>query len=117
MASFTNTISAEIAVLNRIPSKSSVTFLMHVCSVLSCAGVPGTSWIAALKRTSASSSGPAAPARVKACSKAVSLASSTSNRHTRPRKRYTPSTPCVFHGFTISSGPMNISYSRNASAP
>ena len=30
-------------------------------------------------------------------------------RHTRPRKRYTPSTPLVFHGFTSCNGPMNIS--------
>ena len=35
------TIIAEMAVLNRSPSRSSVTFLMHVCSTLSCSGVAG----------------------------------------------------------------------------
>ena len=39
IASFTKTIIAEMAVLKRIPSRSSVTFLMHVCNVLSWAGV------------------------------------------------------------------------------
>ena len=46
---------------------------------------------------------------VSACSKAVSDFSSTNKRQTRPRKRYTPSTPLVFHGFTSCNGPMNIS--------
>ena len=46
IASFTKTIIAEIAVLKRMPSRSSVTFLMQACSVLSCAGVGGTSLIA-----------------------------------------------------------------------
>jgi hypothetical protein len=31
IAWFKNTMSAEIAVLNRSPSRSSVTFLMHSC--------------------------------------------------------------------------------------
>ena len=39
IASFTKTIMAEIAVLKRIPSRSSVTFLMQACSVFNCAGV------------------------------------------------------------------------------
>jgi len=37
MASFTKIISAEMAVLNRSPSKSSVTFLIQAWSVLSWA--------------------------------------------------------------------------------
>ena len=41
MASLTNTISAEMAVLKRMPSRSSVTFLMQACSALSCAGSAG----------------------------------------------------------------------------
>ena len=48
IASFTKTIIAEIAVLKRIPSRSSVTFLMHACSVFNCAGVAATSLMAAL---------------------------------------------------------------------
>src|SRR5690349_87794 len=38
IASVTNTMSAEMAVLKRRLSRSSVTFLMHACSALSCAG-------------------------------------------------------------------------------
>ena len=38
MASLTNIIIAEMAVLRRMASKSSVTFLMQVWSVLSWAG-------------------------------------------------------------------------------
>src|SRR5204862_2902963 len=43
IASFTKTIIAEIAVLKRMPSKSSVTFLMQACSVFICAGVAAAS--------------------------------------------------------------------------
>ncbi len=39
IASLMKTIIAEIAVLKRSPSRSSVTFLMHACSVFNCAGV------------------------------------------------------------------------------
>ncbi len=46
IASFTKTIIAEIAVLKRIPSRSSVTFLMQACSVFNCAGVAATSLMA-----------------------------------------------------------------------
>ena len=40
-------------------------------------------------------------ANVSACSNSVSDFSSTNKRQTRPRKRYTPSTPLVFHGFAV----------------
>jgi len=33
------------------------------------------------------------------------------------RKRFTPMSPCVLHGFETVSGPMNISYMRTLSAP
>ena len=56
IASFTKTIIAEMAVLKRIPSRSSVTFLMQACSVLSCAGVGGVSLIAGLSLISSSNS-------------------------------------------------------------
>src|SRR5512140_2099392 len=39
MASLIKTINAEMAVLNRRPSRSSVTFLIAACSALSCSGV------------------------------------------------------------------------------
>jgi hypothetical protein len=89
IASFTKTIIAEMAVLKRIPSRSSVTFLMQAWSVLSCAGVAVMSLIAGLSLISSSSSlrFSAFSAVVSACSNYVSLAASTNNRQTRPRKR------------------------------
>ena len=47
----------------------------------------------------------------------VSARSSTIIRQARSRKPRTPLTPSMLHGFTASSGPMNISYNRSASAP
>jgi hypothetical protein len=88
IASFTNTIIAEMAVLKRSPSRSSVTFLMQVCSALSCSFVASASLMAAFKRISAKNSSPLpAFAVVIACSNSVSLFSSTNKRQTRPRKR------------------------------
>ena len=47
----------------------------------------------------------------------ASARSSMIIRHTRSRKPRTPLTPSMLQGLTASSGPMNISYSRRASAP
>ncbi len=44
-------------------------------------------------------------------------ARSTIIRHTRSRKPRTPLTPSMLQGLVASSGPMNISNSRSASAP
>ena len=46
-----------------------------------------------------------------------SCVSSMTRRHTRARKRATPSTPVMLHGLLAVSGPMNISYRRRLSAP
>ncbi len=45
------------------------------------------------------------------------VCSSTTARQTRCRNRYEPTTARVSHGRDTSSGPIDISYTRNVSAP
>jgi len=79
---------AAMAVLKRISSVSSETFLMQAWRSLSCSLVGSSS-------VSVSEVGASAwPA--------ISL-------YTLARKRWTPSTPLEFHTFVSRSGPMNIS--------
>jgi hypothetical protein len=77
---------AAMAVLKRISSVSSETFLMQVWRSLSCSLV-GSSLVS----EGGASAWPA-----------ISL-------YTLARKRWTPSTPLEFHTFVSRSGPMNIS--------
>src|SRR5437879_4043199 len=84
-------IICAIAVLSESDSISAVTFWMVVCVTLSCALLGSTSSMAL-----DNSHSPAWFSRM-------------SKRHTRARKRETPSTPRMLHGFICSSGPINIS--------
>ena len=93
-ASFTKTIIAEIAVLKCKFSKSSVTFLTIMWYDFSSSLV-----------SSSTIEGFTLPS-----SSIISL-------QTRSRKRRDPSTPFVVQAIDASSGPMNISYSLNVSAP
>ncbi len=101
-AAFTSSISAEIAVLKRSASMSSVTFAIAWCSARSCSRVGSTSATA-----DPPFAAPPSP-RVASSSRSSTIAPQIS-RQARFRKRNVPSTPRVFHGFTCSSGPMNIS--------
>mmetsp|Transcript_19399 Transcript_19399/g.65938 ORF Transcript_19399/g.65938 Transcript_19399/m.65938 type:complete len:344 (+) Transcript_19399:1132-2163(+) len=88
VAAFTNSIIAEIPVLKRMFSTSSVTLPMHRCTSLSCSLVGSSS-----------------------------LTPRSTSRYDRARKRCTPSTLLVDHVLVSVSGPMNISYRRSESAP
>ncbi len=79
---FTRIIIWLMAVLKRIASMSSVTFLIDLCT----------------KRFVA-----------KSYAAGSSVTAPVLTFHTRSRNRATPSIPLVCHGFTASSGPMNIS--------
>mmetsp|Transcript_21063 Transcript_21063/g.63392 ORF Transcript_21063/g.63392 Transcript_21063/m.63392 type:complete len:219 (-) Transcript_21063:2255-2911(-) len=89
VAALTNSIMAEMPVLNRRASVSSVTRLMVLWTARSWSG-------------EGLASGSVPP---------------SNRRQARPRKRYTPSTPLVLHTLVSLRGPMNISYSRRESAP
>eukprot|EP00968_Pinguiococcus_pyrenoidosus_P014375 scaffold1307_cov200-Pinguiococcus_pyrenoidosus.AAC.64 len=89
-SSLTSTIMALMAVFSPSTSTSSVTFLMVLC------------WM----RVAAFGSGPSSPS-----------ATRLTRLYTRFWKRTTPANCSVCQGFVASSGPMNISYKRSASAP
>ena len=85
-------MKAATDVLNEKFSMSSRTFFMVLCSVFNSFGVGASSVTAS-----------ASPA--------------WKSRQKRRRNLCTPSMPFVSHGFDCSSGPRNISYMRNVSAP
>src|SRR5690606_1079024 len=91
-SSFTQIINCETDVLNEKFSISSVTFLMVLCSDLYISLV-GSSFVT-----------------FKPLSSKYNLQSFFKN----PK---TPVIPAVFQGLACSSGPKNISYKRNVSAP
>ena len=89
-AAFVSSISAEIAVLKRIASISSVTFAIVWCSKRCCSRVGA-------ELSSGGALPPSSPSLPAA------------SRQARFKKRAMPSTLRVFHGFTCSSGPRYIS--------
>eukprot|EP00982_Pelagococcus_subviridis_P002037 15753-Pelagococcus_subviridis.AAC.2 len=88
VAALVNSIIAAMAVLNRIPSVSSVTFATHLLISFSCASSADSSEM-----------------------------SPSNSRCARARNREHPSTPFVCHTLVSRRGPMNISYRRSESAP
>jgi hypothetical protein len=85
VAVFTNSIIAEIAVLKRIPSVSSVTFFTHSLMAFSCSAVGSSSVIL----------------------------SASNSRYALAKNREHPSTPLVCQTFVSRNGPMNISSEIN----
>src|SRR4030095_16227737 len=92
-SSFTVIMSALTAVLNEKRSVSSSSFLIALCNTFH----------------SVSEAVPLV--------QILPFVSSKSNRHSLRRKRCTPSIPFVSQGLLCSTGPRNISYMRNVSAP
>ena len=91
VAAFTKIIISEIAVLKRRVSTDLVTLRIAECSARSTSGF--------------------------AMGPSTSLGLSTTSRQAFSRKRRVPATPESSHIAPSSSGPMNISYRRMASAP